>query len=32
METGIVAGFKQMAQFMNYHMFYTPFRQKQNIG
>ena len=31
-ETGIVAGFKQMAQFMNYHMLDTPFRQQQQIG
>ena len=26
METSIVTGFKQMAQFMNHHMLDTPFR------
>jgi hypothetical protein len=32
MEAGIMAGFQQMAQFMNHHMLDTPFRQQQQIG
>ena len=32
METGIVAWFQKMAQFMNHHVLDTPFRQQQQIG
>jgi len=32
MEPDIMAGFKQMAQFMNHHMLHAPFRQQQQIS
>ena len=32
MEAGIMAGFQQMAKFMNYPVLDTPFRQQQQIG
>jgi hypothetical protein len=32
METSIMSGFQQMAQFMNNHVFNAPFWQEQQIG